>query len=66
MTACDTGDKSFLSVFERTQLSICLFPVLREFYVGGIFESFKSENNNQEIHLLICNYLNLGALNTCF
>jgi hypothetical protein len=25
---------------------------------------FKSKNNNQEIHLHICNYLNVGALDT--
>jgi hypothetical protein len=35
-------------------------------YVGGICGIFKSENNNQEIGLLICIYLNIGALDTYF
>jgi hypothetical protein len=54
MTKGDSVDKSLLRVFEHTQLSICLFPILREF---KMFEEYldvliKSENNNQEIQLL--------------
>jgi hypothetical protein len=29
-------------------------------------DPFKSENNNQQIELLICKYLNIGALDVCF
>jgi hypothetical protein len=36
----------------------------RILYVGGILGSFKSENNNREIQLLVCNYLSIGALDT--
>jgi hypothetical protein len=32
--------------------------------VGGILGCFNCENNNQEIQVLICNYLNIGVLNT--
>jgi len=54
MTTGDNVDRSLLCVSQHIWLVICLFPVVRMSYVEEILGSFRSENNNQEILLLIC------------
>jgi hypothetical protein len=48
-----------------TVVYVLISYIERILYAGGIFGSFKSENNN-DIWLLICNLLNIGALDTYF
>jgi hypothetical protein len=41
MTTGDSVDKSFLCVYEHTQLSVCLFPVLKEFQMEKYLAALK-------------------------
>lgn len=57
----------FLFLFEHSQLSVHLLsPIERLLYFEGIHEVFQSESNKQGMLLIICNYLNVGVLDSYF
>jgi hypothetical protein len=62
-----TGDLiKFYFVSLNTVVNMFISYIEKISNVGGILGSFKSENNNQEIQLHVCNYLNIVALDACF